>query len=64
MKQILLSIGIALAAIGCTKYADVTQSEDNALTITSNVTTRVANSEWETNDAIGVYMSSSTLYDM
>ncbi|MFR9603100.1 MAG: fimbrillin family protein [Rikenellaceae bacterium] len=58
MRKLLLTIGIALVAIGCTKNADVSSSGDNALTITSNIATRVADGEWEENDAIGVYMTS------
>ncbi len=64
MKKILLYTYIALAAIGCTKAPDVSQSGDNVVNITSNITTRVANEQWETNDEIGVYMTSSTLGDL
>ncbi len=63
MKRVLLYICIAIVAIDCAKDADVTPSIDNALTITSNITTRVYNEQWEKSDAIGVYMSSSTFGD-
>ncbi len=65
MKRVLLYIGIALAAIGCTKDADVdTLSGDNALTITSSIATRVAGEQWQTNDKIGVYMTSTDFGDL
>lgn len=63
MKKILLYIGVILAAIDCTKDPDVSQSGDNVVTITSNITTRVASEQWETNDEIGVYMTSSDFGD-
>ncbi len=63
MKRVLLYICIALATIGCTQDADVTSSSNNAVTITSNITTRVIDSQWESSDDIGVYMSSSDFGD-
>ncbi|MFI3295930.1 MAG: fimbrillin family protein, partial [Rikenellaceae bacterium] len=57
MQKLLLSIGIAFAAIGCTKDPYGTQSGDDALTITSNITTRVSDGQWDEKDAIGVYMT-------
>ncbi len=62
MKKALLYIGIALAAIGCTKDADVTApSGDNAMTFTSNIATRADKSAWVSTDHIGVYMTSTAV---
>lgn len=59
MKRVLLYIGIALAAIGCTKDPDVgTQSGENVLTITSNIASRADKSSWGEDDAIGVFVAS------
>ncbi|MFR9584483.1 MAG: fimbrillin family protein, partial [Rikenellaceae bacterium] len=57
--ELLLYIGIAIAAIGCTKDPDIDQSVDTALTITSNIATRVTGNSWDNDDAIGVYVTST-----
>ncbi len=59
MKKALLYIGIALAAIGCTKDADVDPSGDSALTINSSIATRAEKSAWTKDDAIGVYLTTT-----
>lgn len=63
MRKLLLCLGIAFAAIGCTKEVDVSQFGENALTITSNISTKVTDGKWDKKDAIGVYMTSETLGD-
>ncbi|MFR9619904.1 MAG: fimbrillin family protein [Rikenellaceae bacterium] len=63
--KFLLYIGVAFAAIGCAKDADVDVAPlgDNVLTITSNIATRAEKSQWADKDAIGVYMTSVDLGD-
>ncbi len=59
MKKILLYIGVAIAAIGCTKDVDV-DSVGTPLTITSNIATRAEKTGWENGDAIGVNVTTTT----
>ncbi len=63
MKKILFIAAAIATLVGCTKDADVASLGDNALTISSNITTRVTNEQWEKGDAIGVYMFVSTFGD-
>ncbi|MFR9529538.1 MAG: fimbrillin family protein [Rikenellaceae bacterium] len=61
MKRLLIYIGIAIAAIGCTKDSEVDlASSNNALTISSEIATRSSDkTSWEGNESIGVYMTTA-----
>ncbi|MFR9603101.1 MAG: fimbrillin family protein [Rikenellaceae bacterium] len=59
MKKILLYIGIALAAIGCTKEETTTTTPSgDEITFSAGVATRVSSSDdcaWDSTDEIGIF---------
>ncbi len=61
MKKIFLATLIVLAAIvtSCNDNLNLDASSDGEVLITSDITTRVIGTQWEANDAIGVYMTST-----
>ncbi len=52
-------IAVAAMATSCTDVLEIDESYDGEVRITSGISTRVIGTQWEANDAIGVYMSST-----
>ncbi len=57
MKRILLSAIALVVLVSCSKTEDVESAYDGELKITSSIATRAVDQNWESGDAIGVYMT-------
>ncbi len=62
MKKFLTIMLIAVAAIAtsCSDNSNIDAPSDGEVRITSGINTRVAGTSWDANDAIGVYMNSTS----